>query len=409
MHTPASVQPATPLTQPSDKKIIALMVVLVLFSPLAIDIYLPALPMMVSEFQVASTLGQDTITWFMFSMGLGQLFAGPLADRYGRRPIALTGIVIYGLSAALAYSAQEMEMLLIARLLQGFGACATSVAAFASVRDSFGAEKSGRMISYLNGAICFIPALAPILGSYLTIHFGWRSNFSFMAGFALVSLALIAINYKETKPKNTVQTGRLISPSRYWSVLQHPTFLFHATLCMLAMGVILAYVTSAPVLLIDKLGLTMQEFTNWFAVNAVLNIMACFAAPKFMVRFGTKKALLFGLSVLVIAGGLMLSFQHIQQAWAFMVPIFFSSVGFAWVLGSAAGKALAPFGDRAGTAAALLGLFQMSGAGVIVGTMQRLALPSAQLLALMMWLLIPGLLILLTKTGQRWHSGITEK
>jgi DHA1 family bicyclomycin/chloramphenicol resistance-like MFS transporter len=409
MHTPVSVQSATSLTQQSDKKIIALMVILVLFSPLAIDIYLPALPMMVSEFQVDPTLGQDTITWFMFSMGLGQLFAGPLADRYGRRPIALTGIIIYGLSAALAYSAQEMEMLLIARLLQGFGACATAVAAFASVRDSFGAEKSGRMISYLNGAICFIPALAPILGSYLTAHFGWRSNFSFMAGFALVALALIVINYKETKPKETVQTGRLISPSRYWSVLQHPTFLLHATLCMLSMGVILAYVTSAPVFLIDKLGLTMREFTNWFAVNAVINIAVCFIAPKFMLKFGTKNILLFGLFVLVISGGLMLGFQHIQQAWAFMIPIFFASVGYASVLGSAAGKALAPFGDRAGTAAALLGLFQMSGAGVIVGTMQRLALPSAQLLTLMMWLLIPGLLILLTKTGQRWHSGVTEK
>ncbi|MUK77177.1 Bcr/CflA family efflux MFS transporter [Aliivibrio fischeri] len=405
MHTPVTPQQAPSLSSVSDKKIITLMVVLVLFSPLAIDIYLPALPVMAVEFQVPSTMAQDTITWFMFSMGLGQLFAGPLADRYGRRPIALTGILIYGLSAVLAYTAQAMEMLLLARLLQGFGACATSVAAFASVRDSFGAEKGGRMISYLNGAICFIPALAPILGSYLTHHFGWRSNFSFMAGFALVGFVLILLNYKETKPTNTAQTGRLISPSRYWSVLQHPTFLFHATLCMLAMGVILAYVTSAPVFLMDKLGLTMQEFTHWFAVNAVLNIMACFAAPKFMVRFGTRNALLFGLSVLAIAGGLMLGFQHIQQAWAFMIPIFFSSVGFAWVLGSAAGKALAPFGDRAGTAAALLGLFQMSGAGIIVGTMQRLALPSAQLLTLMMWLLIPGLLILLTKTGQRWHSG----
>lgn len=404
MHTPVTPHSATSMSSVSDKKIITLMVVLVLFSPLAIDIYLPALPAMAAEFHVPSTMAQDTITWFMFSMGLGQLFAGPLADRYGRRPIALTGILIYGLSAVLAYTAQAMEMLLLARLLQGFGACATSVAAFASVRDSFGAEKGGRMISYLNGAICFIPALAPILGSYLTLHFGWRSNFSFMAGFALVGFVLILLNYKETKPTNTVQTGRLISPSRYWSVLQHPTFLFHATLCMLAMGVILAYVTSAPVFLMDKLGLTMQEFTHWFAVNAVLNIMACFAAPKFMVRFGTRNALLFGLSVLAIAGGLMLGFQHIQQAWAFMIPIFFSSVGFAWVLGSAAGKALAPFGDRAGTAAALLGLFQMSGAGIIVGTMQRLALPSAQLLTLMMWLLIPGLLILLTKTGQRWHS-----
>ncbi len=400
MHSQISTQ----LAQSSDKKVITLMVILVLFTPLAIDIYLPALPLMVKEFQVSSTLGQDTITWFIFSLGVGQLFAGPLADRYGRRPIALIGIFIYGLSAVLAYFAQEMQMLLITRLLQGLGACATSVAAFASVRDSFDAEKSARMISYLNGAICFIPALAPILGSYLTIHFGWRSNFSFMAIFSLIAFALVATNYQETKPTTTVQTGRLISYSRYWSILQNPIFLFHAVLCMLAMSVILSYVTSAPVFLIDKLGLSMQQFTNWFAVNAVLNITACFAVPKLMMKFGTRKALILGLVMLIFAGGLMLVLQHIQQPWAFMLPIFLSSVGFAAVLGSAAGKALAPFADRAGTAAALLGLFQMSGSGLIVGSMQRLELPSAQLLALMMWLFIPGLLILLSKKGKTWSK-----
>lgn len=124
-------------------------------------------------------------------------------------------------------------MLLVARLLQGFGACATSVAAFSAVRDSFGPEKSGRMISYLNGAICFIPALAPLLGTWLTHHFGWRSNFSFMAGFAIVAGLLIALQFKETRPANTDVSGSAISLSRYLSVLREPTFLFHASLCML--------------------------------------------------------------------------------------------------------------------------------------------------------------------------------
>ncbi len=165
----------------NSKKQMALLTLLVLFSPLAIDIYLPALPLIASTFQVDNALAQDTITWFLFAMGVGQLFAGPLADKLGRRTVALGGITIYAMSALLAWSAQNIEWMLMSRLLQGLGACATSVAAFATVRDIFGPEKSGKMISYLNGAICFIPALAPILGSWLTQQFDWRANFSFMA------------------------------------------------------------------------------------------------------------------------------------------------------------------------------------------------------------------------------------
>ncbi len=395
---------ASQSTAVSGTKLVALMVVLVLFSPLAIDIYLPALPAMAETFAVDTTRVQDTVTWFMFSLGLGQLLAGPLADRFGRRPIALGGITIYTLSAAMAYWAQTLDLLLVARLLQGFGACATSVAAFAAVRDSFGPERSGRMISYLNGAICFIPALAPILGSWLTHEFGWRSNFSFMAGFALVAGSFIAISFKETRPVDTNIDGSMISFERYMSVLREPVFLFHATLCMLAMAVILAYVTSAPVWLMMELGQDMGQFTIWFGINAALNILACMVAPKYMDRFGTRRTLKTGLILLIGAGAAMLVLSNIAQAWAFMVPIFICSFGFAFVLGSSAGKALAPFGDRAGTAAALLGLFQMSGAGLMVSLTQRLDFTPPVLLTFQMWLVIPGLLILWSKVGRKWHT-----
>ncbi|WP_257001261.1 multidrug effflux MFS transporter [Vibrio coralliilyticus] len=381
-----------------------LLTLLVLFSPLAIDIYLPALPQISQAFHVEHALAQDTITWFLFAMGVGQLFAGPLADKVGRRTVALGGISIYALSALLAWGAQNIEWMLAARLLQGLGACATSVAAFATVRDIFGPQKSGKMISYLNGAICFIPALAPILGSWLTQQFGWRSNFSFMAGFAMVALAAMFIGMKETNPAPSKEP--VFRPSRYMAVLKTPSFIFHASLCMLAMAVILAYVTSAPVVLMENLGLSMNEFTLWFGINAVINIAACMTAPKFMDKYGTHKTLVVGIMTLGLGGVVMLVMAQQQSALAFMLPIFLSSVGFAWVLGAAAGKALAPFGDKAGTAAALLGLFQMSGSGLVVGTVQRLGMEPQVMIAVQMFIIVPGIFVLMSKAGKKWHAAI---
>lgn len=386
------------------KSQLVLLTLLVLFSPLAIDIYLPALPMISSTFHVEHALAQDTITWFLFAMGVGQLFAGPLADKLGRRTVALGGVSIYAMSALLAWSAQNIEWMLVSRLLQGLGACATSVAAFATVRDIFGPQKSGKMISYLNGAICFIPALAPILGSWLTQQFGWRSNFSFMAGFAVVVLVMLWMGLKETNPQLSKEP--VFKLNRYLDVIKTPSFLFHATLCMLAMAVILGYVTSAPVVLMENLGLTMNEFTMWFGINAAINIIACMSAPKFMDRFGTHMALTVGIVTLIVAGVVMLMLNGQATAMAFMLPIFMSSIGFAWILGAAAGKALAPFGDKAGTAAALLGLFQMSGSGLVVGTVQRLGMEPQIMIATLMIIIAPALAILWSRKGRDWHHAM---
>ncbi|OCA64616.1 Bcr/CflA family drug resistance efflux transporter [Aeromonas piscicola] len=381
--------------------LILLLVLLVLFSPLAIDIYLPAIPQMAEQLGAEVTLMQGTITWFLFSMGLGQLLVGPLADRYGRKPIALGGVLLYGLSALAAGFAASLGELMLARVLQGFGACATSVAAFSVVRDSYGPKKSGQMISYLNGAICFIPALAPLLGGWLTAKAGWSANFWFMAGYAAIVGSWLLWRMPETRPDETSSSGPLISWSRYSPVLRSPSFLFNASLCMLAMAVILAYVTAAPVQLMVKLGLDMSGFSYWFTANAALNILACFLAPRFIARVGPRRTLRIGLLVITLSAIALTLVQHVEHPLAMMGPVFFSSIGFAMVLGAAAGMALAPFGHCAGTAAALLGLFQMSGSGALVGITGWLMPDPLNQLALHMWLLLPPLLLLLTRQGRR--------
>ncbi|MGL5216707.1 multidrug effflux MFS transporter [Aeromonas hydrophila] len=381
--------------------LILLLVLLVLFSPLAIDIYLPAIPQMAEQLGAEVTLMQGTITWFLFSMGLGQLLVGPLADRYGRKPIALGGVLLYGLSALGAGFAASLGELMLARVLQGFGACATSVAAFSVVRDSYGPKKSGQMISYLNGAICFIPALAPLLGGWLTAKAGWSANFWFMAGYAVIVGSWLLWRMPETRPEETSSSGPLISWSRYSPVLRSPSFLFNATLCMLAMAVILAYVTAAPVQLMVKLGLDMSGFSYWFTANAALNILACFLAPRFIARVGPRRTLRIGLLVLLFSAIALTLAMHIEHPLAMMGPVFLSSIGFAMILGAAAGMALAPFGHCAGTAAALLGLFQMSGSGALVGFIGVLMHDPLSQLALHMWLLLPPLLMLMTRQGRR--------
>ena len=373
----------------TNKQLLPLLILMVIFSPLAIDIFLPALPVMAEDFSVPMNQIQWSITIFILSMGFGQLISGPLADRYGRRPIAMGGILIYGLASIISVYSDSLTFFLLSRLVQGIGACAIVVAAFASVRDKYNAIESGVMYSYLNSAICCIPALAPLLGNVLTEHFGWRSNFEFMAGYAVIAGLILFFTLKETRPDHTIQHKKLISISNFMPVLKHPVFLFNAMVVMLAMAIIIAYVSSSPAWLMLKLGLDQQSFVYWFSLNAVINIVACFVAPRILVKWGARVTIGFGMVLLIIAGLLMLALLAWQTPVAFMLPIMISSLGFSLLMGACAGQALAPFGEKAGSASALLGFVQMSGSAVIVYLLQLLPLNEAEQLALLMLSIIP--------------------
>ncbi|WP_462165621.1 multidrug effflux MFS transporter [Pseudoalteromonas sp. GB43] len=361
---------------------------LVIFSPLAIDIYLPAFPTIAEQFSASEKQIQQTVAIFMLTVGLGQLIAGPLADKFGRKPVAITGVTIYGLAAFGAYLAPDFASLMIARALQGLGICATFVVAFAIVRDRFGSERSGQIITYLNGIVCFIPALAPILGAWLTVQFGWRMNFLFMAVFALIGLFITLLMYKETRPADSVYSGHILDLRRFMPIISTPLFLFHSLICLVTMSAILVFVTLAPGWLITELGGSVTDFTFWFTCNAVLSIVASFIMPLYIKR-QPKRALKAGLLLLVIAGALMLAFSQQRTALALMFPMFIAAFGFALTLGSSAGRALSLFPKQAGTASALIGLMQMSGASLLVFITQLLNLTTPVLIGVHFLMLIP--------------------
>ncbi len=375
---------------------------MIILSPMAIDIYLPSMPEMASEFKVSTSSIQSTLGLFLFAMGMGQILIGPLADRFGRRPIALCGLILYIASSFLAANAEVFELLQIARVLQGVGACAISIVVFSVVRDSFSHVKSAQYYSYLNGAISVIPALAPTLGGLLALHFGWRSTFIFMTLIAVLVLFIVMFKLPETRPEHTDISGKIYHFQRYTVILKDGHFLFYAFACMGGMASILDYASYSPEWLIKHLGVSEMTFSALFGLNALINIIASFAAPIVIRRFGNRLTVIIAFVTMLASAVLQLVTQAwhfstaLAGAYAFMLPMMLLGIGFSLVLGPATTMALSSFGERAGTASALLGCIQMSGAALLVALIQQSNLSAPYAVAYLMGgLMITFLIIML--------------
>ncbi|WP_406850413.1 Bcr/CflA family efflux MFS transporter, partial [Chromobacterium phragmitis] len=316
-------------------------ILLILFNPLGVDLYLSALPALQRHFQADVSA---SISVFVFCLGLGQLLFGPLADKIGRRPVALGGLLVYALGSALASLSDSLGVFMLARMLQGLGASASSVCAFTIIRDCFSGHAAAQRYSLLNGALNIVPALAPALGGVMTERYGWQSCFLFLAVSALIALALLARQMPETRPARQESAA---GPG-FRQVLRHPALLRNGACSCTALGLIVSYVTLAPSVLLVKEGLSAATFGVLFGGNALLVMAASFVGLGLIGKMGPRRVLLLGLCFLLAAGVLLLALAKQPGAWHYMLPIAVLSVGFALTLGPAAGLAMAPFAEAAG-------------------------------------------------------------
>jgi len=395
------------LSPRGQRWLIGLLMGLVTLTPMGIDIYLPSLPAMALDYGRPVTALQASITLFIFAVGVGQMLIGPLADRYGRRPVALGGALAYLLGSALGASAGSLELFYAARVIQGLGACSASLVAFAAVRDCFSPAVGARVYSYLNGALCTVPALAPMVGGALAVHAGWRSTFVFMVLFALMLAGLLAVRFEETRAAPAKAQGALYSLRRYAPIVASGRFLYFAAFGMAGMAMILVFVSAAPVVLVQQLGYSELGFSAWFGGNAAINIGAFFLAPAFISRYGRHTMVRVGMAALFAAAAMhMAAWLWLPlSAWAFMLPVAVLTVGFSLALGSGLSLALEPFAERAGTAAAVYGLFQMSGSAVIATLLLDSGMPPQTAMALIGVAIVGPLLCLSPGMARRIAAG----
>ena len=345
-----------------------LLTTLVALGPLSTDLYLPALPTLASVFATDAARVQLTLSVFLAGFACGQLFYGPLSDRFGRRPVLLGGLLVYFLASLACVFASDIEMLIVARFVQALGACAGPVLGRAIVRDVWGASESARVIAYIGGAMAIAPLLGPTLGGFLTVLFGWQANFVLLALFSGVQCIAIARLLVEsnvrcdptaTRPRRIAENfGKLIADRRYVGYLLTFSFSYAA---------LFAFISGSSFVLSERFGLSPQVYGMCFGVVVAGYLIGSLISGRLVRRFGSDWLVVAGAWLGACAGLTMwgLELSSLQHIAAILGPMFFCTLATGLVMPNCIGRALAPYPDMAGSASALMGFAQMSIAALV--------------------------------------------
>lgn len=389
-----------------------LLLSLVLLAPLGIDLYLPTLPQVATGLQTPVSNVQSTIPLFLLVMGLGQLVTGPLVDNFGRKPVAIAGLVLYAAGSLTAALSTHWPLFLVARIIQGCAVCCTAVVAFSGVRDRLSGDEAAKTFGFLNGALNIVPALAPLLGGTLAEFWGWRAPFAFLCLYAVVIGILILLFLPETRPADTLKVS-FFPVKSYAGILSSPRFVFFSLANAGALGMVLTYVSLAPQVLMEQAGLSSFAFALAFGANG-LWIMLVSSIVSYVIRkAGRPFCLLTGCACMLVAAALLSSESLLfsleaQVYWlSYMLPVAIAVAGLAFIIGPATSYALEPYQQQAGMASALQGFIQMAGGAA--GSLLMLALPLRPQHALAWMMLIGALLALAAWRCTRYVKGtVTE-
>ncbi|MEP6875561.1 MAG: multidrug effflux MFS transporter [Burkholderiales bacterium] len=336
--------------------------------PISTDLYLPALPTLQRELGASLSATQLTLSALIICFGLGQLVCGPLADRFGRRPVLLAGLGLYTVASVLGAIAQSIEALIVWRALQGAAMAAAVTCGRSIVRDLFQPYEGARVMSRALGGLGLIAMLAPMLGGVLVQTLSWHAALLMTALFGAGALAFVALKFTETLNAPDPQATRPTRVLHNWAgVLGHPSFrAWTALLCCSWAGVFFLLAGSSFVF-INVLGTTRIQFGVILATVSMAYVFGTMLCRRLLLRHGLRGAVRRG-AVLSLTGGVgmaLLSLAGVQTVWAIMLPQWLFAVGHGIHQPCGQSGVVGPFPEKAGTAASVSGFAMMATAFAI--------------------------------------------
>jgi MFS transporter, DHA1 family, multidrug resistance protein len=332
---------------------------------LATNILLPSLPQMAVSLKVSSAAVTSAITIFLAVFAVGQLVVGPISDRYGRRWPVLIGFAVFFAGSIWCGLATDLPSLLVGRVIQAAGACATSVLSRAIARDLFSGPALARAMALIMIAMAAAPGFSPLLGGALDHYFGWRSEFALVAVFAGLGALAYGTVFGETHHATRTPLDPLAIARNYIGLIADRRFVVPAATVSLIMGGLFSVFSAAPRVLIEAMHFTPIQL-GWFFAGTVLIVFAAgMLATKLAPRYGLDRSIRGGLFAAATGGIAMLLVSLYSPSFLpFLgaMSVFLLGMGIVNPLGTA--QALSPFGAKAGAASALVGFWQMMTAAI---------------------------------------------
>ena len=374
-------------TKRSPSFIISLLGVLSVLSPFAIDMYLPAFQQLAHEFSVSGTTVSLTVSSYFVGMAVGQLFYGPLLDRFGRKIPLLWGLGVFFVTSLGCAWAGDVNQLIVIRFIQALGGSAAGVASLAMVHDFFPVRDGAKILSRLILFIAVSPMLAPSLGGLVMQWVGWRSVFGILAAVAAITFVLIKFWLPEGhQPDRSVSLKPWPILREYLAILKHPRFSTYALAGAFSFAGLFTYVAGSPVIFMDGFSLSPKAYSGIFALLSVGFIGGSQVNVLLLRKYTSRQIFSNALIVQVFTGLVFVAGAFMQwDGLVVTLVLFFIFLGCAGLTyPNAAALALAPFSKNAGSAAAMLGFLQLGiGALISMGISMATSKDSFPIIALL--------------------------
>jgi MFS transporter, DHA1 family, multidrug resistance protein len=355
--------------------LIILISALVMLGPFTNNIMVPSLTSLATEMQTGFGDAQSILSIFMVGFAAGQLFVGPMSDRFGRKPVLTVSLVLYIAASVLCAFAPDLYSLCAARLVQALGVSATLSVGRAIVRDSFASDKMAQVYAYVGTALALGPIVGPIFGGFIEVAAGWRSVFFFLAGVGALMLVIIVFLLRETNlhlNRDATRPARLVG--NYATLLSTRLYMGYVLCNAVCYGGIFAFTSCSAYILIGLLKVSPDVFGALYAITVGAYGVGTLVASQITRRVGIKRMIVYGGLIMTIFGEVLviLPMAGYFSIWTVVIPFagFAFGTGFVFPSGQAGG--ISPYSKMAGAASSMLSCLQMSTAAVIGAVTARL-------------------------------------
>ncbi len=350
----------------SNKYLLPTIISLVVLAQAGVDLYLPSFPAIVETMHVPASYIQGSLSIFLFSMAISQLFSGALSDAWGRRRVIVPAILIYVLGSIACTLAPDIGLFMVGRILQGFAAGACVVVARAVGRDAYDGEELARVTVSLSVAWALVPMIAPVVGGYVQEYAGWRLQFLILTLLGVGFYVLVSRCLPETRKGKAEAFELTAMVASIGTLLRNRYYIGYSLVPALLFSQTTAYMTVSPILFQNKMGLSPSAYGHVIMVTALFYLAGNFLNKRLIKRFPAQTLVRAGLYVCMAAAGALLLFSALGvfNLWVIVIPFCVSYFASGIVFANSITLALTPFSERAGIASALLGCFQiMAGCG----------------------------------------------